>query len=298
MKKKFALASAVMLILTIGCQKSTTTSPSGSLPPQSVSLYLTDNPALFDNVFIDITSIRVEVDTCAADNTEDHHNDNEEHDSTDMHNDHDSTIQEHEGSDDSCRTWITLAIQPGVYDLLTLRNGIDTLLAQGVDIPGGKIDRIQVTLGDNNSVVKDSVSFPLSLHEHTITILVHDGDFDEFMPDHSQLWIDFDIASSIFSVDGAYYLKPVIRLFNLKETGELDGQIFPENVSATVTVYNHTDTASALPDDNGAFRIRGLKTGTYTVFVKSLTQGYFDMTIDNVVISGGDNKELEIHLRK
>jgi hypothetical protein len=299
MTKKLVCTASIIFLILMACQKSTLTTPASSLPPQSVSLYLTDNPSLFDNVFIDIASIKVRIDTCVMHHEpEEEHEGDGEHDSTVTHDEHDSTI-EHDGSgDDSCVIWETLDIQPGVYDLLTLRNGIDTLLANGINIPGGRIDRIQVILGEHNSVVKDSISYPLSLHNHVINIIVHDGDFDEFMPDHSQLWMDFDIASSIFSVDGNYFLQPVIRLFNLKSTGELEGHIFPENVSATVTVYNQTDTASALPDDEGTFRIRGLKPGTYTVYVKSLTTGYFDMTINNVIVSSGDNKELEIHLRK
>ena len=63
---------------------------------------------------------------------------------------------------DTSVIWQDLQIRPGVYDLLTLRNGTDTLLASGT-IPEGKIKRIKITLGTNNSLVKDSVSYPLNL---------------------------------------------------------------------------------------------------------------------------------------
>src|SRR5262249_36266430 len=133
MKKSLFLVATILLVLTFACQKSAT-SLSSSLSPQTVSIYLTDDPSLYDNVFIDISSIKVRVDTCRDDNEvkDDHEGDSENNDSTIEHNDHDST-DEHEGvddhnstdededfDDDSCKIWVTLNIQAGVYDLLTL----------------------------------------------------------------------------------------------------------------------------------------------------------------------------------
>jgi hypothetical protein len=48
----------------------------------------------------------------------------------------------------------------GVYDLLTLRNGADTLLAGG-NVHKGSMQRIRITVGTQNSLVKDGVTYPL-----------------------------------------------------------------------------------------------------------------------------------------
>src|SRR6185436_10090979 len=88
------------------------TVPSGK---QALSLYLTDGPTdYFDKVLIDIKSVKVLVDTC----------------------DKSRRRRDNWDSTNHCAIWDSLSIAPGVYDLLTLRNGLDTLLASGT-IPDG-----------------------------------------------------------------------------------------------------------------------------------------------------------------
>ncbi|WP_315817414.1 DUF4382 domain-containing protein [Paraflavitalea speifideaquila] len=93
---------------------------------QQVKLYLTDDPALFDKVLIDIKSVMVLIDTCDKNKDDDDHHGN------------------HDDDDDHCVNWASLNITPGVYDLLTLRNGADTLLASGI-IPEGRIKRSKLS---------------------------------------------------------------------------------------------------------------------------------------------------------
>src|SRR5215471_19609069 len=130
-------------IIFYACTKES--SVSSSVPPgkQQVNLYLTDDPGFFDKILIDIQSVKVLIDTCSKSN--------EHHDGDDDDDDHDSA--------NHCIVWDSLAIKPGVYDLLTLSNGTDTLLANGI-IPRGRVIRIKITLGPNNSLVKDSVNYP------------------------------------------------------------------------------------------------------------------------------------------
>ena len=51
-----------------------------------------------------------------------------------------------------------------------------------------------------------------------------------------------------------------------------------------VTEYNAKDTAYALPDKEGHFKLRGLKDGTYSVFINA-SNGFADSTINNVVVT-------------
>jgi len=57
-------------------------------------------------------------------------------------------------------------------------------------------------------------------------------------------------------------------------------------------VYNSGDTAYAIPDKDGDFKIRGLKEGTYSLFVNA-SNGYRDTTINNIVVKAGKETELK-----
>lgn len=282
------VAIAVLAALVLySCSKED--SVKQEVPPgqQHVTLYLTDDPALFDKVLIDIRSVKVLVDTCAKGNDDDDDDDDDHGHHGDGHHDDDDR-------DDTCISWQTLAITPGVYDLLTLRNGTDTLLANGL-IPKGKIKKIKIELGSNNSLVKDSVTYPLKLFpgiQSTIIVKVKGGDWDEYSPDRLRLWLDFDVTRSIIRVrDGMFYLKPVIVLFTVKATGSIEGRIEPREAYPVVSVYNDKDTAYAIPWWNGQFKVRGLREGSYKLFVNA-SNGYQDTTINEVQVQRGRETSL------
>lgn len=278
------LATSVFaVVFVLSCKKDD--SASSSVPPgqQKVSLYLSDDPALFDKVLIDIQSVKVLVDTSTADTVEHHWR-------------HDWNCDD--GRDTSV-IWEDLSIRPGVYDLLTLRNGTDTLFASGT-IPQGKIKRIKITLGTNNSLVKDSINYPLKLYpgDSVITLKLSGNEFDEYLAGQFQLWLDFNVGRSIIKVrNGEFYLRPFIRLFVTKATGSVEGKITPRDAYAVVSVYNDVDTAYAIPFNDGQFKVRGLDPGTYTVFVNA-SNGYQDTTITNVTVTAREQFKLpniELH---
>jgi hypothetical protein len=246
------------------------------IPPgkQHVSIYLTDHPAFFDQVLIDIRSVSVLIDTC-------NRNDSAGNDDDDNDN-------------ENCWVWDSLDIRTGVYDLLTLRNGVDTLFATGV-IPEGRIKKIRIRLGDDNALVKDSLTYPLDLPRgfEDITIKIRGGDWDEFEPGRLRLWLDFDAKRSIvFLWNNRFMLKPVIHAFVPKTTGSIEGRVTPDEANAVISVYNGTDTAYALPFRDGKFKVRGLQEGSYTVFVNA-SNGYQDETINDVEVKRNRDTKLE-----
>ncbi|QEC42742.1 DUF4382 domain-containing protein [Pseudobacter ginsenosidimutans] len=285
----FGAVIVLFSLVFYACSKNDSTEQQ-PLPPgsQQVSLYLTDDPGFFDNVMVDIKSVKVLIDTCSKDNRGDDDDDDDDDDN--------GRGNHHDWDDDrnDCVNWQSLEIKPGVYDLLTLRNGTDTLLANGI-IPKGKIRRIKIELGENNSLVKDSITYPLKLWpglSSTILISVKGGDWDEYQPDRFRLWLDFDVTRSVVRVrDGVFYLKPVIHLFTVKATGSVAGRIEPKDAWPVISVYNESDTAYALPWHNGQWKARGLKQGTYTVFVNA-SNGYSDTTITGVEVTAGKETNL------
>jgi hypothetical protein len=270
-------------VFMMSCSKDKSTS--SAVPPgqQRISLYLSDDPALFDQVLIDIQSVKVLVDTASVD-------------SLDHPWRHDHNCDD--GRDTSV-IWQDLTIRPGVYDLLTLRNGTDTLLAGGT-IPQGKIKRIKITLGTNNSLVKDSVNYPLNLYpgDSVIVLKLWGNEFDEYLAGQFRLWLDFNVGKSIIKVrNNEFYLRPFIRLFVTKATGSIKGEIKPWDAYAVVSIYNATDTAYAIPYNNGKFKVRGLAPGSYTVFVNG-SNGYQDTTINDITVTPRQETDLpniELH---
>ncbi|MES2329086.1 MAG: DUF4382 domain-containing protein [Bacteroidota bacterium] len=266
------MAIAVCLTTMTACKKSV--SNENDVPPgkQQMSLYLTDGPGLFDHVYIDIRSVKVLVDTSA---------DTRRHDNEDW---------DRRGSDDhkkdSSFVWEDLNITAGVYDILRFRNGTDTLFA-AAGIVKGSIRLIKIEIGTNNSVVKDSVTYPISLPAgaaNYVLIKLKGNECEEFQPGRRRLWLDFDITRSVL-VDfrNQFYLRPFFHFFTVSTTGSIAGKVGPREGFPVVTVYNATDTAYALPDREGNFKLRGLKEGTYSVFINA-SNGYADATISNVVV--------------
>lgn len=112
---------------------------------------------------------------------------------------------------DDTTQWLLLNTNAGIYDLLTLQNGVDTLLATG-NVPPAVLKEVRFVLGDDNSIMVDSVLHPLetpSAQESGLKIKV-DKDLNL---DINTLTFDFDAAQSILETgNGQYKLKPVIRV--------------------------------------------------------------------------------------
>ena len=113
--------------------------------------------------------------------------------------------------EDSLSGWMDLTTQAGVYNLLGLQNGVDTLIAQG-NIPTDVVKEIRFVLGSNNSIVVNGVNYPLTIpsgSESGLKLKVDkrlNGSLDSLL-------IDFDAALSIHQTgNGTYMLKPVLKI--------------------------------------------------------------------------------------
>lgn len=264
-------------LVFIGCQKekdSNTPVPEGQ---QRVKIFLTDNPVAYDAVYVDIQQVLVQVipDSCRGrdNNNNDCYDDNEYR----------------------CSIWDTLDIRAGVYNLLTLSNGTDTLLANGLTLQG-RINKIKLVLGSSHSVVIDSVSYPLSLwgNNNTVTIQVKGADIEAITPEELQLWLDFDAGGSIVKVsNNRFVLKPKIKIFVPAQTASLSGKIIPREAKAVVAAIANGDTLVAIPErHDGRFKIRGLRGTTASIFINATAGGYRDTTITNVSLQRGRTTDI------
>lgn len=134
---------------------------------------LTDAPAAYEEVNIDLKSINIKLDGDTS-------------------------------------NWISITTIPGVYNLLSLQNGIDTLIAQH-SLPLGNLKEIRLVLGDNNSIRSEGETYPLTVpsgSESGLKIKLN----KQLRAPIDSVTIDFDAALSIFNESGGYKLKPVVRI--------------------------------------------------------------------------------------
>ncbi len=71
----------------------------------------------------------------------------------------------------------------------------------------------------------------------------------------------------------------------------MKGKVFPKDADPIVKAIMGSDTATAIPEDEGEFKIVGLKAGTYQVFIDA-QNGYIDTTINNVIVIKGEDTHL------
>lgn len=109
--------------------------------------------------------------------------------------------------------WTTLPTVSGIYNLLDLQNNVTTILVNPYVLPEGKVQQMRLILGTQNSVVVDSVSYPLELSSQTqngikiqLNTTINSGDSLEIL-------LDFDAHESVVEQgNNVYKLKPVVDL--------------------------------------------------------------------------------------
>ncbi|MES2556498.1 MAG: DUF4382 domain-containing protein [Bacteroidota bacterium] len=213
----------------------------------SYMLRLTDSPGEYDHVYVDIQDVSVNV---------------------------------------SGQGWIDIGPQvPGIYDLLSYNNGIDTLLSSAT-LPEGTITQIRLILGSNNSIVVNGISHNLQVpaaQQSGIKLNVHttiSASLDVIE------WIDFDAGKSIVEQgNNVYKLVPVLRSYTNATNGRIKGVLLPVDASAYVEAIQGTDTLIAIPESSGFFQFSGLS-GTYQLNFIPTNVSYSQQTTFNNAVSG------------
>ncbi len=180
MKKSIYVLSALLAVLSVtfvACIKNDDP-VSGS---STLNLKLTDAPADLDSIFVDIMEVRVKTGKDTLTDTS------------------------------SVNGWTSLQTKAGIYNLLKLQNGVDTLLASGV-LPTGILKEVRFILGTRNRVVDTlGVSYPLTIPsggESGLKIKVNKN----LNATIETLLIDFDTDLSIKKEAGGYKLRPVLKI--------------------------------------------------------------------------------------
>ncbi|MEO7445539.1 MAG: DUF4382 domain-containing protein [Ferruginibacter sp.] len=180
-------------------------------------------------------------------------------------------------------------VHPGVYNLLDLTNGRDTLLADA-DIPAGNIGQIRLILGDNNYIITNSGErIPLrtpSAQQSGLKVKVNQTVTGGML---YRLVLDFDAARSVVKAgnSGNYNLKPVIRVLTfLPSGGSAKGVVTPANLNTAVYAIQGMDTAAGtFTNSTGNWMIRDIAAGNYTFsFVPADTTKATQQKIVNITL--------------
>ena len=253
-----ALMALFTCVLLVGCSNNDDSGNNGGTSGMSVRM--TDAPGDYDEVNIEVIDVRIK-----------------------------------SNSDDGEDGWVSIGnINEGVYDLLDLTGGVSVMLADN-DVPSGHLGQIRLILGDNNTVVKDGVTYELntpSAQQSGLKLHI-DQDLEPGV-DYNFL-IDFDVHQSVVEAgnSGNFNLHPVLHVTTEATSGAITGLITPIGYQTMASVTAGGQTFSAYSNALGVFVLHGVPPGTHTVTITAdAASGLAPVQIQNVVVVTGNSTQL------
>ncbi len=244
-KLMYAVTFSLLVFLIPACSKD-------SSDKAHLSVRLTDAPALYDAVMVDIQGVEIKGEGGGL---------------------------------------VMLNTNAGIYNLLDFTNGMDTLIASG-DLDVGTISQIRLILGPDNSVVVDGVVYPLSTpsaEQSGLKLQIHQT-FVAGVSYY--ILLDFDANKSIVRQgSGEYKLKPVIRTINAAISGSIKGSISPIGPGTFITATSDGVVYSTFANSNGYFMIMGLPAGAYDITVTPALP-LLPLTINGKMVVIGESTDL------
>ncbi len=108
-------------------------------------------------------------------------------------------------------SWVTLTVDNGIFDLLTLDSLHQAFLGK-IKISGGDISDLQLTIGSQNTVTVSGIDYPLVLDESDLDKLKVKISDNVNGGSSYKLTIDFKASESIDNNGGVYKLKASLKI--------------------------------------------------------------------------------------
>jgi len=211
-------------------------------------------------------------------------------------------LEVHANQGEQQNGWISLNTNAAVYDLLLLTNGTEALLAD-TEFPTGKISQLRLILGDNNTLLTEGNTFPLTIpsgQESGLKLIINET-LEEGIT--YTIKLDFDAARSVVKAGtlGKFNLKPVIKVITEATSGAVRGSVLPEAENVAIYAMQGLDTigTSYAIENIADFIISGLDAGIYdVVFDPGEASALNSLTVEGVEVIIGkvtqmDNVELQ-----
>lgn len=262
----FALSTLIITAITFSACSTDSSPGTGTL-----KVSLTDAPANYEEVNIEITQVLV----------------NQDEDAEEPENDGEENINEEESG------WYSIMEDSISVNLLDYQNG--TVLDLGeTQLEAGMYNQIRLILGDNNTVVIDGETFALTTPSAQQSGYKLNVDADVEEGQVYDLVIDFDASQSIVATgSGAYILNPVLRTVDLEEQASISGTVLPLEAEPFVYAIAGEDTTGTQPDDNGNFQLIGLEEGTYNVWFNPTNDAFADSLVEGIELEEGEQFQFE-----
>ncbi|HBX67542.1 MAG: hypothetical protein CL670_15145 [Balneola sp.] len=270
--RKFRFLS-ILTILVTSFAFTACSSNSGS-GTGTMQVSLTDAPAAYDEVNIEITQVLVNKDEDAEEPDEDG--------------------EGNEDGDDDKNGWYSIMDNSMTVNLLDYQNGATLDLGQ-TELEAGRYNQIRLMLGDDNTVVIDGETYALvtpsakqSGYKLNVQADVEEGQVYDLV-------IDFDASQSI-TVTGndRYILRPVLRTVDLEEQASISGTVLPLEAEPWVYAIVGEDTVGTQPnEENGNFSLVGLDDNTYDVLFAPTNDAYADSLVEGIELEDGEQFEFE-----
>ena len=230
--KKVLLSCCSVIVIAFfltGCDGKDDNNPSGV---STIKVRMTDAPADYDAVNVEVIDVKIKSNSNLDENG-----------------------------------WVSIGnVTPGIYNLLDLTGGVTVALADN-QVPSGFLGQIRLILGENNTVVKEGVTYPLntpSAQQSGLKLQVNQTLLPNITYD---FLIDFDVNQSVVvqaGNSGNFNLHPVLRVTSNAVSGSIKG-IVPDGISVFASVSVGGVIVSAYTDAEGVFYLHGIPAGTYAV---------------------------------
>ncbi|UCH10678.1 MAG: DUF4382 domain-containing protein [Fidelibacterota bacterium] len=199
--------------------------------------------------------------------------------------------------EDTHSPFLTLSDSTQTFNLLDLRNGVTTSLAN-LDVPVGTYDMFRLYVSAGEIILKDGTTYNLTVPSGAqtgIQLLVSPA-IEVVGGLTADLLLDFDVEKS-FVPKGprtdltGFNFKPVIRAVNASVVGSLAGRVTDAlDVGlgdARVWVSQDTVFSTTYTDTTtGEYTILGLDPGSYTA--SATLEGYDTLSVEIEIVVGNE----------
>ena len=201
--------------------------------------------------------------------------------------------------------WVSLNNEIQHVSVLSLTNGVETLLAYKGMAKVGTYSKLRITFGNDNTLtLSGSLGVGGVSSNGSATVqLLWDGPREVIIEINEQIFanseaevlLDFQVVQSIKETAQQYFIDPVITEIKDANTG-LRGEV-QGTANAAVIITNGLTKLSTYVDASGNFLIRGVDEGVYDLVVipeTTVSELPQEKRIENVLVSKGEIKHIGI----